>query len=168
MEETVLKLVQQVLETQAAALELYARNWCDTPEDVVQEAILRLANERPLPEHPIGWLYCAVRRGAISASRAESRRRRHESAAARTLDWFEPVAAEALDAQAAAQALCQLPLELREILVARLWGGLSFVEIGNLVGCSSSAAHRRYAAGLAALRERLGVPCPQTKSCPQT
>ncbi len=168
MKEAVLKLVQHVLETQAAALELYARAWCATPEDVVQEAIVQLAQQWPLPERPIGWLYCAVRRGAISAGRAESRRKRHESAAARPLDWFEPTVGEAMDARSASEALGELPLDHREVLVARLWGGLSFSEIGELVGCSSSAAHRRYAAGLAALRERLGVACPKTNFCPKT
>jgi RNA polymerase sigma factor (sigma-70 family) len=164
MHETVLKLVQEILATQARALELYARSWCDTPQDVVQEAILQLAQQRPLPTQPVAWLYCAVRRGAISAGRAASRRRKHESAAARPVNWFEPVEGDLLDAQAAAQALAELSLEQREVVVARLWGGLNFNDIGNLVGCSSSAAHRRYEAGLAALRERLGVICPKTNS----
>jgi RNA polymerase sigma-70 factor (ECF subfamily) len=168
MEEAVLKLVQHVLETQAAALELYARAWCATPEDVVQDAIVQLARQRPLPERPIGWLYCAVRRGAISAGRAENRRKGHEAVAARTLEWFEPSLGDALDARVAAAALGELPLEQHEVLVARLWGGLSFLEIGELVGCSSSAAHRRYAAGLDALRERLGVACPKTNDFPQS
>lgn len=168
MEQAVLKLVQHVLETQAAALELYARAWCRAPEDVVQDAIVQLARQRPLPDRPIGWLYCAVRRGAISAGRAENRRQRHESAAARAVEWFEPAVGDALDARAASEALKALPLEQREVLVARLWGGLNFVEIGELVGCSSSAAHRRYAAGLAALRERLGVACPEKNTCPNS
>jgi len=128
MEQAVLKLVQHVLETQAAALELYARAWCHAPEDVVQDAIVQLARQRPLPERPIGWLYCAVRRGAISAGRAESRRKRHESGAARAVEWFEPAVGEAMDARAAAEALSELPLEQREVLVARLWGGLNFTE----------------------------------------
>jgi RNA polymerase sigma-70 factor (ECF subfamily) len=168
MEEAVLKLVQHVLETQAAALELYARAWCAMPEDVVQDAIVQLARQRPLPARPIGWMYCAVRRGAISAGRAEKRRKGHESGAARTLQWFEPAVGDALDARAAAEALGELPLDHREVLVARLWGGLSFLEIGELVGCSSSAAHRRYAAGLDALRERLGVACPKTHDFPKS
>jgi RNA polymerase sigma-70 factor (ECF subfamily) len=168
IEEAVLKLVQHVLETQASALELYARGWCATPEDVVQNAILQLARQRPLPERPIGWLYCAVRRGAISAGRSDNRRKRHESAAARPLDWFEPAVDDVLDARVAANALGELELDHREVLVARLWGGLSFAEIGELVDCSSSAAHRRYAAGLAALRERLGVACPKTNVYPKS
>jgi DNA-directed RNA polymerase specialized sigma24 family protein len=53
-----------------------------------------------------------------------------------------------------------LPLEQRETLVAHLWGGLTFEQIGELTGVSSSTAHRRYLAGLSALRERLRVTCP--------
>jgi RNA polymerase sigma-70 factor (ECF subfamily) len=41
--------------------------------------------------------------------------------------------------------------------VARLWGGLSFEQISELVGASVSTAHRRYFEGLSHLRERLGL-----------
>ena len=41
------------------------------------------------------------------------------------------------------------------MIVARLWGGLTFEEVGRLAGCSPPTAHRRYQAGLAELRERL-------------
>ncbi|MGD9644961.1 MAG: RNA polymerase sigma factor [Pirellulales bacterium] len=168
MDEAALQLVQQVLAQHAASLELYARQWCNSPEDVVQEAILRLARERPLPDRPVAWLYCAVRRGALTVARGAARRQRHEGAAARRVPWFSPNAGEALDAEEATMALADLPLAEREVVVARLWGGLSFHEIGELVGCSSSAAHRRYVAALAALRERFGVACPPPKNCPQT
>ena len=69
MDEAAIQLVQQMLVQQGAALELYARQWCQTPEDVVQEALLRLGRERPLPKRPVAWLYFAVRRGALSAAR---------------------------------------------------------------------------------------------------
>ena len=47
--------------------------------------------------------------------------------------------------------------DLREVVIARIWGGLSFVEIAEVVDISTSTAHRRYEAGLEKLRERLGV-----------
>jgi RNA polymerase sigma-70 factor (ECF subfamily) len=72
-----------------------------------------------------------------------------------------------LDAEAAATALQTLPLEQREILVAHLWGGLTFAEIADLAGCSPSTAHRWYLTGLSTLRERLGVPCPKNRSMPR-
>ena len=61
---------------------------------------------------------------------------------------------------ALAAALERLPGEQREVIVARLWGGLSFEEIAEVAGCSASTAFRRYSAGIDALRQELGVPCP--------
>ncbi len=55
-----------------------------------------------------------------------------------------------------------LPAEQREVIVARLWGGLTLDEIAVMVGCSVSSAHRRFEAGIAVLRERLGESCPKT------
>lgn len=168
MDEAAIQLVQQMLAQQGAALELYARQWCQAPEDVVQEALLRLARERPLPERPVAWLYCSVRRGALSAARGASRRQRHEGAAAKPVEWFAGDLGQALDAELATASLDDLPLAEREVVVTRLWGGLSFQEVGELVGCSSSAAQRRYVAALAALRERFGVRCFPTKDCPKS
>jgi len=74
--------------------------------------------------------------------------------------WFTPTEAARLDADTATEALQTLSIEHRETLVAHLWGGLTFEQIGELTGVSSSTAHRRYLAGLSALRERLGVQCP--------
>ncbi len=39
-------LLGQLLDRHAAALELYARQWCEVPEDVVQDAFLKLAGQR--------------------------------------------------------------------------------------------------------------------------
>ena len=69
--------------------------------------------------------------------------------------WFLPSRDVMLDGDAAAQALARLPLEEREIIVAHLWGGLTFAEIGEVIGISSSTAHRRYESGLRQLREWL-------------
>lgn len=46
------------------------------------------------------------------------------------------------------------------MIVARLWGGRTLDQIAAAAGYSVSTAFRRYEAGLAALRERLGAPCP--------
>jgi len=146
-----------LLDRYLAALVLYARQWCRAPEDVVQEAFIKLARQTTAPIHPVAWLYRAVRNRAISESRSERRRQNHEGkVAAKAALWFTPPEDHAgLDAQAATEALGALSLDQREVIVAHLWGGLSFEEVAVLTGTSSSTAHRRYAAGLAALRERL-------------
>ena len=75
--------------------------------------------------------------------------------------WFASSSGGALDAEAAAAALKALAPEQGEMIVAHLWGGLTFEEIGDVMGCSSSTAHRRYIEGLSGLRERLGVDVEQ-------
>jgi RNA polymerase sigma factor (sigma-70 family) len=148
------------MDRHAAVLELYARQWCDCSEDVVQEALIELVQQTRPPDDAVAWLYRVVRNKALSASRSARRRKRHETAAASgRAAWFERSAADAIDARVAAAALESLPIEQREVVVARVWGGLSFGQIGPLVGASQSAVHRRYVAALAALRQKLRVPC---------
>jgi RNA polymerase sigma-70 factor (ECF subfamily) len=144
----------------AAALVLYARQWCAAPEDVVQEAFVKLAAQRTLPDRVVPWLYRVVRNGSISAARSARRRQRYEAAAA-VPSWFVPSPLTKLDAEAAASALQALPPEQRETVVAHLWGGLTFEQIGELTGVSSSTAHRRYLAALGSLRQKLRVSCTE-------
>lgn len=155
------ELLGRLMDGHAAALVLYARQWGSAPEDVVQDAFLKLATQKPPPVHAVAWLYRVVRNGAISAARRERRRQRHESAAAAQAPAWFTAAPGGLDAETATRALAGLPLEQREVIVAHLWGGLTFEQIAELTGGSSSTVHRWYVAGLMALRERLGVPCPK-------
>jgi RNA polymerase sigma factor (sigma-70 family) len=158
------ELLTRLLDEHGAALVLYAQQWCDTPEDVVQEALLRLIRQAETPLNVVGWVYRVVRNGALSAARSARRRGRHEAAAAhRGEPWFAPAHGERLDAAAATAALKQLPIEQREAIVARLWSGLTLEQIAELTGASTSTVHRRYRAGLSALQERLGVGCPNRK-----
>jgi RNA polymerase sigma-70 factor (ECF subfamily) len=159
--------IGRLLDAHAAGLTLYARQWCAAPEDAVQEAFLKLAGRTAPPPDVVGWLYVVTRNLARTAGRSERRRQRHEAeAAARRPDWFVPTERGALDAEAAAAALETLPPEEREAVVARVWGGLSFEQIGGLLGTSAATAHRRFTAGLELLRERLTVPCPTSRSTP--
>jgi RNA polymerase sigma factor (sigma-70 family) len=158
----------RLLDAHGAGLALYARQWCAAPEDAVQEAFLKLAARADAPPDAVSWLYAVTRNLARTAGRSERRRRHHEAAAARKPNWFAPVEGAGLDAEAAAAALAGLPPEERETVVARIWGGLSFEQIGHLLGASAATAHRRFAAGLALLRERLRVPCPTSRSIPNS
>lgn len=152
-------MLRQMVDRHAAGLELYARQWCEEAEDVVQECLVKLAAQRRPPESPAAWLYRAVRNRAISAARSAHRRRRHEAIAAeQRRSWFVARNGEALDADEAADALRLLPIYEREVVVAHLWGGLTFEQVATVVGCSASTAHRRYLAALESLRERLKLP----------
>ena len=138
----------------APALLLYARQWPGAADDLVHNAFVRLAGQCPPPDNVLPWLYRVVRNEALASRRSAARRHRRESAASTPEVWFTP-ADDQLDAREAARRLAELPLEIREVIVARLWGGLTFEEIARLVGCSLPTAHRRYHTGLVELRERL-------------
>jgi len=156
-----------LLDRHADALVLFARQFCDAPEDVVQEAFLKLASlDRP-PDNPGAWLFRVVRNGAVDSALAAGRRRRYETkAAARTTAWFDPAVGPGnggVDPGDAERELAALPIEEREVIVSHLWGGLTFEQIAEVLGTSSSSAHRLYNRGLAVLRERLGVPCRNSR-----
>ncbi len=151
----------------APALRLYARQWGESSEDLVHDAFVRLARQAPPPERVLPWLYRVVRNEARASYRSAARRRRREQRASTPELWFS-TAEDHLDAREATRLLGELSLELREAIVARLWGGLTFEEIAELAGCSLATAHRRYQTGLAQLRERLEGRWMQTPTTPTT
>src|SRR5437763_1919520 len=140
----------------APALRLYVRQWPGGDEDLVQDAFIKLAQQAPPPEQVLPWLYRVIRNGALTLGRGEARRRRRQDRVSAGEAWFASVE-DQLDGRDAARLLAELPLEQRELVVARIWGGLTFEELARLAGCSMPTAHRHYHAGLAALRERLKV-----------
>jgi RNA polymerase sigma factor (sigma-70 family) len=129
----------------------------------VQDAFLKLVEVRRPPDDPAAWLFTVVRNRALDLAKADRRRVKRELAA-RPARWFVEPEIDGLDAERAVAALERLPAELRETIVARLWGGLTFEQIAAVGGCSASSAFRRYEVGIAALRETLRMPCPTDPS----
>lgn len=138
----------------APALRLYVRQWPSVADDAMHDAFVRLSQQEPPPGRVVPWLYQTVRNAALAEQRSASRRRRREEAAGLDKAWFSGTD-ERIEAEEAARLLRELPLEIRETIVARLWGGLTFDEIATLTDCSLPTAHRRYQAGLAELKLRL-------------
>lgn len=158
--------LRDLIARHAPGLILYARQLDPfSAEDVVQDAFVRLVEAETPPENVKNWLFRVVRNGSISARRSGMTRRKYERriGEGRTA-WFESDDASRLDAAQAAVVLEKLPGELREVVVARIWGELTFEEIGELTETSRSSAHRRYLEGLARIRERLETPCPGEKN----
>lgn len=162
------ELLTQLLDAHAAALELFAAQWTMAPADVVQEAFVELARQPAVPQNIVGWLYRVVRNRAASEARSARRRKRWESAAAGSGPWFQSAEEGGLDPEEAADALRGLPEALREVLVARIWGGLTFEQIGEITQISTSTAFRRYEEAISFLRTRLGILCPNDKNSPKT
>lgn len=155
------ELLGSLLDQYGPALVLFAQQWTTSPEDCLQEALIELARQKQVPDHPGAWLFQVVKHKALSLARSANRRERHEQQAARLVPaWIESPASHRLEAADVTLALQQLTDDQREVIVARVWGGLGFEQIAQLVGTSTSSAHRRYEAGLLALREKLEGVCP--------
>lgn len=150
-----LQELQRFLEQHEKSLILYARQWCNAPEDVVQEALMELVRKQLDPVQNTAWVYTVVRNKAVSLARRSSKMK--PMAGQNCEPWFESKTGDAIDAHAAQLHLQELVEPIREVLVLKLWSGLSFEEIAPLVQCSKSEAHRRYQQGLELLRKRMGL-----------
>lgn len=153
----------------AARLVLYARQWLGAAEaeDAVQEVFVRLMRQRVEPANPRAWLFTAVRREAMDRCRANSSRRRRERVVAEErCAWFENDPAGPIDASAAELAIAELPAMQREIVVLRVWGGLGFAAIAEMIGSPLSTVFDQYKAGLAGIRQWMESSC--NRNTPKT
>ncbi len=151
----------------ARGLELLARSrgasvsGSCSAEDFVQEAFIRLARQAEMPDDPLAWLARTIRNIVIDASRSEGRRRRREQLfVERGEPWFELSDDQqpgGLSAEEVSSLLGQLEPGDREIIVAHVWGGMTFRQISLVYDISSSSAHRRYLSALQQLRQSLGI-----------
>ncbi|MCB1210866.1 MAG: RNA polymerase sigma factor [Verrucomicrobiales bacterium] len=124
-------------------------------EDVAQETFLELARSGHGAVRSVGaWLHRVAWRKACNAIRGESRRRRHELAAADVLhdssdgtwDELEPL----ID-----QALNELPAHFREPLVEHYLEGRTQQELASAMGVNQSTVSRLLDAALQELRSHL-------------
>ncbi|MEW4487361.1 RNA polymerase sigma factor [Thalassoglobus sp. JC818] len=154
----------ELIDKYAQPLELYARQWSDDAADLVQTAFLKLLEEPVLPSNVKPWLYRVVRNLAVSSLRSTIRRRDRETRHfRRSENWFEDGSDSELDGEKATSALLDLDRKTREVIVAHLWGTLTFEEIADLTQTSSSTVHRRYQNGIQQLRKQMGLSCPVTE-----
>lgn len=158
------QLIGKLFDEHARALVAYARQLCPDPSDVVQEAFMKLAEERRPPSNPVAWLYGVVRNEALMAVRTARRRRHRESRAVENKDrWFRSSGTEPTDVDSICNAMKSLSESEREIVTAHIWGGLSFRDIAGLLKISSSSAHRVYGEALNKLRNQIGISCPRNR-----
>jgi RNA polymerase sigma factor (sigma-70 family) len=143
-------------------LMLYARQWLDAAEaeDVVQDVFIRLMTQKRRPENIKAWLFRSVRNGAISQTRRGKVRKKHaQRLRAERQNWFEPHPDDLIDAATAQTVLEELPGDLREIVLLRIWGQMTLKETAQVVNQPLSTVHRRYKSALEAIRERMEKSC---------
>lgn len=152
----------KLLDQHANPLRLFASGWSKSPDDCVQEAFVQLAAQKERPDKPLAWLYQVVRRRALNDLRGSKRRlNREQQTAQPESSTDDPANRMMLDEeqQRIQSSLGQLPAESRELIVLRIWSGMKWSEIGELTGCSTSAAQRRYVAALKLMKETLESRC---------
>jgi DNA-directed RNA polymerase specialized sigma24 family protein len=71
--------LSRLFDEHGRSLLLFARQWCDATDDIVQDAFVALARQDAVPGQVVPWLYRVVRNGAIAAVRQTSRRRSHST-----------------------------------------------------------------------------------------
>lgn len=137
----------------------YTRSLADA-EDVVQEAFVRFwRHQRGLPGEPMALLVTSVRRAATDLARRTGRRIAREEEAGEANEPaqgdFYPSFFDDERRLALEEALRRIPDEQREVLVLKIWGELTFEQIGAELGLSSNTIASRYRYGLGALRQQL-------------
>ena len=150
--------LEKLLTKHRAPLRLLSATICHNPEDAVQQAFVKLATLSPAPPNPAAWLYRVVKNNSISQIRSENRRKEREKTVGTERlkrHLFEQCVAD-IDSEQLAEALQQLDHDTRQIVVSRIWGGLSFEVIAADGDYSSSTAHRRYKDALKQLGTILG------------
>lgn len=118
--------------------------------------MIELANQPEMPTAPVAWLYRAVKFRAINQHRGERRRQEREQIVADQREpYFVQDPTSAMDVTSLESALQRLADRDREIVVARIWGALSFEQIAELTDLSPSSVHRHYRASLKELKQYL-------------
>jgi len=133
-------------------------------EDIVQEAFIRYWKAREKePDLPQTLLFTMVKRIATDQARKlESRRLREAEAQALEASeaFFAPTVEERERQEFIEASLRALPGEQREVLVLKIWGGLTFEEIGRTLEISPNTAASRYRYGLTQLKTLLTPALP--------
>ena len=144
---------------------LFARGWSQTredAEDLVQEAVLRMWHHQAdkgaaPPDLPL--VFSTIRFCGLNHHRSETRRRRREESIIYLNDfqdvWLDPVAEEDEEALQLREAVQRLSPKLREVVMMKFWGGLTFQQIAEALAISPNTAASRYRYALEQLAHEL-------------
>lgn len=143
------------LEANVPRYQLFARSQTrneSDAQDVLQETLAEVWQRGP--DHPPTdtLVFKTIRWRAIDLGRRTDQRERREQ---RMCDWWEPADGEPgrnVELEAAVQVL---PAHLREVVLLKIWGNLTFREIAETLGLPQATAASRYRYALANLRHVL-------------
>jgi RNA polymerase sigma factor (sigma-70 family) len=147
--------VRQLYEQHGAALLLYARCFAvdrGLAEDAVHQVFLKLLRgETDALETPLAYLYRAVRNTALNTRRTSARNVELQEQDC----WFAHRGGNREAELALQQALAELPDEQREVVIMRIWSGMTLDEAAAATGVPLSTAASRYRYALGKLRQHM-------------
>ncbi|MCX8108234.1 MAG: sigma-70 family RNA polymerase sigma factor [Verrucomicrobiae bacterium] len=156
--------LRKLYDAHANALYAYllnlTRNEADT-RDIIQDIFCRLARQRGLLSRPreerAFLLRMAYNAFVDLTRRTNSRGRVEQRFAQERVSLFEEgnTSDEATLRKELQAALAELPPEQRSVVHLRLWEGLTFEEVADLMQISPNTAASRYRYGIDKLRDRL-------------
>ena len=149
---------RELLARHGPALVLFARQWLGThadAEDAVQDAFVRFLQVRRRPDDPVAYLYACVRTASIDAARTRARRKRVDEKRSGPESVFADASDQAELTASVQAALAALPQDQREVIVMKIWGGLTFSQIAAALDLSPNTAASRYRYALERLEPSL-------------
>lgn len=149
---------QQWFDRHGAALVLFARQrtgcYADA-EDVVQSAFVRFWNHRDAADDPLTYLYSCVANAVKDQHRTNTRRRDRERKAWFAREETSNDGESEIDVDALERALAELPGDQREVVVLKVWGGLTFKAVAEVLAIPPNTAASRYRYAIEALKKIL-------------
>jgi len=149
---------QQWLEKNAARFLLFARYHarCEADaQDLVQEAVVEAwgRHHNPAPP-PLPLVFSTIRRRAVDLGRRDHSRALRETRAARETStlWFDSGIEDRERDLLLQEAMSKMVDIYRDVVTLKVWGELTFAEIGEALDIPVNTAASRYRYGLAELR----------------
>lgn len=153
------------LSAEGSKLLLYARQRTSTledAEDLLQDALIRLwgyqaeRGYRP-PDLPLAYSVlrlCGMDQGR-KVGRRERKHRKIVEFHAYDDHWLDRGAEEDEEAELLCKAVQDLSEKLREVIVMKIWGSLTFAQIAEVLKISQNTAASRYRYALEQLEKKL-------------
>jgi len=156
---------KQWLDESAPRLLAYARARCNNAqeaEDLLQDALIKLWGYQEEREHrppDLPLAFSVMRYLGLDHGRRKGRKDRRDQKIIQFQKgeehWLDPALEDSEEAAILREEVEKLPEKLREVLTLKIWGGLTFAEIGELLTISHNTAASRYRYALEQLQKKL-------------
>ena len=122
-------------------------------QDALHQVFLRLLERADLRQiaDVKSYLFASVRNAILNDFRIRQRNVVLDGDSV----WFEPPQRDYAAELNLRRSLCALPEDQRQVIILHVWGGLTFMQIAEILEISSNTVASRYRYGLARLREAM-------------